>query len=115
MRALLKNESFVILPIFDWRAMGTHSYSDISQCRKECEMMHNNDFEILRKRLVDCEEKLQKAKTDNAAIKINEKDIERQEKISGDLMKLILELTNRVSALEAEGKKKDERFERLED
>ena len=62
MRALLKNESFVILPIFDWRAMGTHSYSDISQCRKECEMMHNNDFEILRKRLVDCEEKLQKAK-----------------------------------------------------
>jgi HD-GYP domain-containing protein (c-di-GMP phosphodiesterase class II) len=54
-------------------------------------------------------------KTDNAAIKINEKDIERQEKISGDLMKFILELTNRVSALEAEGKKKDERFERLED
>ena len=69
----------------------------------------------IEKRLVHCEEELQKAKTDSAAIKINEKDIERQEKISGDLMKLILELTNRVSALEAEGKKKDERFERLED
>ena len=79
--------------------------NDIAQCKKECGLMHDNDFEILRKRLVHCEEELQKAKTDNAAIKINEKD----------LMELIFELTNRVSALEAQGKKKDERLERLED
>ena len=88
--------------------------NDISQCRKDWERRHAADFEFLRKRLAVCEEELQKAKTDSAAIKTNEEDIERQEKKSGDLNRLIVELTNRVNALEAEDKKKDEKIKRLE-